>query len=162
MIPPPEIIDAISDLPTKAQRGVRYTKREQWHVTVKFLGETNTAEAFTALAQLDGQATDATIGPAVTLLGTRIVMLPVAGLEALAAATTEAFADVGEPQPERDFQGHLTIARLKGAPLRDPSTVSVIGTPIDLTFRASTIALIKTELAPEGATHTLLAEKQLT
>lgn len=161
VVPPPEVIDLIADLPTRALRGVRYTKRDQWHVTIKFLGQVETADALHALDQVEASTTQVTLGPAVTLLGTRIVILPAVGLDDLAEATATAFDGVGEPQPPRDFAGHLTLARLKGAPLRDPRLVSVLGAPISATFSAATLTLIKTELKPEGATHTIVAEKAL-
>lgn len=161
VIPPDEVISTIGDLPTRALRGVRYTRRQQWHFTIKFLGQTEVAEAFTALAQLDAPQAEVTLGPKVELLGTRIVMVPATGLEELATATNAAFDGVGEPQEPRDFAGHITIARLKGAPLRDPSVVSVLGAPISTTFTASSIALIKTELEDDGAVHTIMAEKSL-
>lgn len=158
VVPPPEVIDAIDNLPTRAQRGVRYTKRDRWHVTLKFLGPTNPNEAVAALAELEAAAADVVLGPAVSLLGSRILMIPVAGLEDLAAATAAALADVGEPQPERDFTGHLTLARLKGAPLRDPSTIAVLGAPIEASFHAASLVLFETTIAPEGSTRTRVAE----
>ena len=151
----------IADLPTKALRGVRYTKRSQWHITIKFLGKTDTAAALLALAQLETPTAQVTLGPAVSLLGKRVVMLPAAGLDDLAIATASAFAEVGEPQPDREFNGHLTLARLKGAPLRDPSLVSVLGAPISATFSATSLELVKTELSDEAVTHTVVAERSL-
>lgn len=161
VIPPADVISAISDLPTRALRGVRYTRREQWHFTIRFLGDTEVADALTALAELNSPPAEVTLGPKVELLGTRIVMIPASGLEELASATQAAFEGVGEPQEPRDFSGHITIARLKGAPLRDPSVVSVIGEPVATSFTASSIVLIKAELEPDGAVHTIVAEKSL-
>ena len=160
-MPPPEIIDAIDLLPTRPQRGVRFTRRTQWHITVKFLGKTNTDDALRALADMDARATEATLGPEVVLLGSRVVMIPVAGLDDLANAVNTAFSGVGEDQDARDFVGHVTLARLKGAPLRDPGLVSVLGAPMTASFGVHTLALIKTEVGPEGTVHTQLAEKVL-
>jgi 2'-5' RNA ligase len=111
VLPPAEIIDAIGDLPTKAQRGVRYTKRDQWHITVKFLGASDPDAAVSALADLEAPVAKATLGPAVSMLGARVLMIPVSGLDDLAAVSSAAFAGVGEPQPDREFSGHLTLAR---------------------------------------------------
>lgn len=158
--PPPEVIDVISDLPTRPLRGVSFTRRNQWHVTVRFLGDCARHDALEALESLQAPAADVTIGPEVTLLGDRIVMVPVAGLDPVAAAVAEQFADVGEPS-DRAFAGHLTLARLKGRPLRDPSMVSVIGAPISSTWAAESIELWKSELAADGATHTLVATQTL-
>jgi 2'-5' RNA ligase len=161
VLPPPEVIDAIGDLTTKAQRGVRYTKRDQWHITVRFLGVSDADAAVTALADMEAPAADATLGPAVSLLGPRVLMIPVSGLDDLAAACSAAFAGVGEPQPDREFSGHLTLARLKGAPLRDPTVVPLLGAPISATFRASSVVLVQTEVTPDGTDRTVIAEKAL-
>ena len=37
--PPDEVLDLIADLPRRAQAGLRWTTRDQWHVTLRFLGE---------------------------------------------------------------------------------------------------------------------------
>lgn len=158
--PPPEVIDIVSDLPTKPLRGVRYTRRDQWHITLRFLGDVERNDALAALAQLHAPTATATLGPSVQLLGTRVVMVPASGLDEVATAVGETFADVGEPN-ERDFAGHLTLARLKGRPLRDPSLVSVLDAAISATFFVDTVELWKSELSNDGATHTLVASQEL-
>lgn len=158
--PPPEVIDVISDLPTKPLRGVSYTKRKQWHVTMRFLGDCQRHEALQALELLQAPSADATLGPAVTLLGQRVVMIPASGLDGVAAEVARTFAHVGEPT-ERDFDGHLTLARLKARPLRDPSMVSVLGAPISTTWHVDSIDLWKSEVTQEGAVHTLVATQNL-
>jgi len=158
--PPPPVIDVISDLPTKALRGVRFTKRKQWHVTLRYLGDCERNDALQALAGLQAPAADVTLGPEVALLGNRVVMLPAAGLDLTAAAIDAAFGDVGD-ESEREFVGHLTIARLKGRPLRDPSLVSVLGAPISAQWHADTVDLWKTEVTQDGAEHTLVATQDL-
>jgi 2'-5' RNA ligase len=158
--PPPEVIDTIDSLPTRAQRGVRYTRRERWHITVRFLGEADPEAALAALGDLDASAANVVLGPEVSLLGPRVLIIPAAGLEELAADSATAFDGIGEPL-DREFNGHLTLARLKGAPLRDPSMISVLGAPISATFLATSLMLFETGSTPEGATHTVIAEKPL-
>jgi len=159
--PPAEVIEAVADLPTRALRGVRYTKQSQWHITVRFLGETDRNTALAALETLTAPSTHVTLGPEVTLLGERVVMIPAQGLDEVARIVAQDFADVGEPS-DRAFAGHLTLARLKGRPLRDPSLVSVLGESISATFPVDTIELWKTELSPGGAEYTLVATQDLT
>lgn len=158
--PPPEVIDLISDLPTEPLRGVRYTRRNQWHISLRFLGDVERHLALEALAVLAADAPTVTLGPDVTLLGTRVVILPAHGLDPLAAIVGECFDGLGEPV-ERDYEGHLTLARLKGRPLRDPSIVSVLGAPMSATFQVATLDLWKSEITDEGATHTLVASQEL-
>jgi len=157
---PPEIIDIVSDLPTRALRGVRFTRRKQWHITMRFLGDCQRHEALAALEALQAPAGQVTLGPEVTILGTRVVIVPAAGLDATAVAVDDAFAGIGE-ETDREFVGHLTLARLKGRPLRDPSMVSVLGAPISATWQAETIDLWKSEVTEDGAEHTLVATQHL-
>lgn len=158
--PPPEIVDIVSDLPTKAVRGVRYTRRKQWHISVRFLGDVARHDALDAFSNVAASAAAVTLGPQVALLGTRIVMVPVAGLDALAEVVDSCFSDVGEAR-QHPFAAHLTLARLKGRPLKDPSLVTVLGAPLSATFRAEEVALWKSEMTGDGAQHTLVATQEL-
>jgi len=159
--PPSDVINAISDLPTRALRGVKYTRRNQWHIQIRYLGDVERHHALGALSEMQGKATDVALGPQVELLANRIVMLRAEGLDALAETVAASFSDVGEPT-ERDFFGHLTLARLKGRPLRDPSLVSVLGAPISVQFPVDTIDLWKTEAGQGGTVNTLVATQELT
>ncbi len=161
VLPPTEIIETIDALPTKAQRGVRYTKRDHWHIALQWLGTAKSADALDALAEMDASAADVTLGPEVSLLGNRVVIIPVAGLDNMAAAAAVSFGDVGEPRPGREFTGHLTIARLKGAPLRDPSLVPILGAAISAEFRASTVVVVSTEMTADGVDRRVIGEKTL-
>lgn len=159
--PPADVLRAIDDLPTRAQRGVRYTRRDQWHITVLFLGDADPTEATEALDGLAASPAEVTLGPAVTLLGTRVLIVPASGLEELAASTATAFAGIGEQQDDRDYLGHLTLARLKGAPLRDPATVSVLGAPVDERFMATRLTLFTSEPGPDESSHAIVSERGL-
>lgn len=158
--PPPEVIGLISDLPTEPLRGVRYTRRKQWHVSLRFLGDVERDDALEAFAGFGAPAATITLGDQVELLGTRIVIVPVQGLDATAEAIDASFHHLGEPR-EHAYQAHLTLARLKGRPLRDPSLVSVLGAPISATFQVDEVGLWKSEITDEGAVHTLVATQEL-
>lgn len=158
--PPPQIIDVISDLPTRALRGVRFTRRAQWHISLRFLGDVERHHALNALEQVHAPQATVTLGPEVTLLGTRVVVVPALGLDDLAATVNTCFDGVGEPV-EREYKGHLTLARLKGRPLRDPSLVSVLGAPVSATFTAESVELWKSTLEDTGSTYTLVASQEL-
>lgn len=157
---PSNVADLIAELPTRALRGVSYTKRSQWHITVRFLGNADRAEAIAALGSIEAPAAKVELGPRVALLGDRVVMVAASGLDAVAVAVDDAFDGVGEPS-ERTFVGHVTLARLKGVPLRDPSRVSVLGASISTTFTADSISLFASELGAQGAQHALVAQQRL-
>ena len=100
---------------------VRYTTRDQWHVTLRFLGNADIDEASAALQRVDAPAVEVSMGPRVERLGRTVAMVPCAGLDGVAAAVWEATAGMDHPLEARPFLGHLTIARMKNA-RRCPAT----------------------------------------
>jgi 2'-5' RNA ligase len=89
-------------------------------------------------------------------LGRSTVVVPVAGLDQLAAATIEATAEVGVPPDPRPFTGHLTIARLKGR-----AACGVAGQPFRATFPVREIHLVRSHLDSSGARYEVVASRQL-
>lgn len=111
--------------------GLRWTTAEQWHVNLRFLGDADELAAREAFARIgvDDPPT-AVLGPVTGRFGRRVLHVPVAGLEGLAAATVDATAHVGLPPDPRPFAGHVTLARAKerrGADLRPLAGVPVAG-----------------------------------
>lgn len=157
VIPPPGVLDAVAALERRAEPGVRYTTREQWHVTLRFLGRADLDDAVGAFGRIAAAPARAALGPAVARLGRSTVVVPVAGLDALARATVAATADVGEPPDPRPFTGHLTVARLKGRP-----ACGVAGRPFRDGFEVGEVHLVRSHLDSSGARYELLATRQLT
>jgi RNA 2',3'-cyclic 3'-phosphodiesterase len=154
--PPPTVLDAIEALPRPAEPGVRYTTRDQWHVTLRFLGACDVHDARAAFATTDGGTTLAELGPAVARLGRSVVVVPVRGLEVLAAAVVAATGGVGEPPDPRPFAGHLTIARLKDRP-----ACRIAGHRIQAGFSVRELHLVRSDLHPHGARYTTIATRPL-
>jgi 2'-5' RNA ligase len=154
--PPDDVLDTIAALDRPPDPGVRYTTRDQWHVTLRFLGTCDLDAATAAFARIDGAAAVAQLGPAVARLGRSAVVVPVAGLDALAAAVMTATAGVGEPPDPRPFTGHLTIARLRHRP-----ACRVAGQPVRATFPVAELHLVRSELHPRGARYTTIAHCRL-
>jgi RNA 2',3'-cyclic 3'-phosphodiesterase len=134
--------------------GLRWTTEDQWHVTLRFLGEMDTAgeEALRArLAGIAGEvsAVEATAGPRPRSLGPGVWVLPVAGLGDLAAPIAAATPDLGQPPPRRRYRGHLTLARarrpglLRGLP-EDPLTDA---------WTVNDITLVRSHLGSTGARY---------
>jgi 2'-5' RNA ligase len=112
--PPNDVLDVIGALPRPHLPGVRWTARDQWHVTLRFLGEVEDASAARdALHDVELDGVMATIGPRAAMLGRGVVQLPVGGLDDLAATVISATSSVGRPPEARPFRGHLTLARTK-------------------------------------------------
>jgi 2'-5' RNA ligase len=156
VVPPAAVLDAVAALDRPDELGVRYTTRDQWHVTLRFLGTADVEEAARAFGRISAASAWAVLGPAVARLGRSTVVVPVAGLDGLAAAVRRATATIGEPPEPRPFAGHLTIARLRHRP-----ACGVAGQRISAAFDVSEIHLVRSHLEPTGARYEVVAARQL-
>jgi 2'-5' RNA ligase len=135
---------------------VRWVPAEQWHITLRFLGEADEDAATRALQALRAApAAVAVVGPRVSRLGRAVVCLPVTGLDRLATEVAVATAQVGEP-PDGRFSGHLTLARL-----RRRAACGVTGTAFHATFTVDNVALVRSTPGAEGAHHELVTQVAL-
>ena len=146
--PPEEVVAELTRLRRKDQRGVRFVAPENWHITLRFLGDADPDAVISALDGLAFDATRATVGPAVDVLAERALVLPVSGLEHLAADLAERTAHLGEP-PRQRFVGHLTLARMKPR----ATMPSALGALYRASFDVDEIALVQSRLEPDGARY---------
>ena len=126
---------------------LRWTKPERLHITLRFLGQCDEAEATAALHRVSFAPITVTLGPTLKRLGRGVIMLPASGVDGLAASVTEATDHIGLPPPKRRFTGHMTVARFR----RDPPSGQwpPEGLPtLDASFTASDMALVRVE--PSG------------
>lgn len=147
--PPDHVIEDVRSLRRKDQRGVRFLDPEMWHITLRFLGDAAVDDVVDALDGLDEPSVPARLGPGVDVLSGRSLIVPVHGLDELAAAVAQRTADIGEP-PRARFLGHLTIARLKPRVEMPPA----FGAFIESAFVVDEIALVSSRLNAEGARYT--------
>ena len=138
--PPADVLDAIEALPRAV--GTRWTLREQWHVTLLFIGEVEDARPWIDRLQ-DVAAKFAprtvTLGPKTKMLGRENLVIPAAGLDDVAAA----FGN-------DTFRGHLTLSRHATRPLA--------GVPFEASWHASEIALIRSHLGGGPARYETIAD----
>lgn len=138
--PPPSVLEVLRSLERPPVPGVRWTTEDQWHVTLRFLGEVGDPSS---VPPLDGlPAATAVLGPATERLGRTLLVVPVAGLDELAAAV---------PVPSaRSFAGHLTLARA-----RRGSTIprSLVGAPVAASWPVGDVALVRSTTLPSGAVY---------
>jgi 2'-5' RNA ligase len=156
--PPDEVLDALEELPRPKVVGCRWTNRDQWHVTLRFLGEMPDDALPELVSAIDGiglAPVAATTGPVVELLNPRIVSVPVSGLEALGPAVISATAAFGRPPEDRRFRGHITLARLKGVRKRDLG--AGIGAAIAGTWSVGDVHVVRSFLSPKGARYESVA-----
>jgi len=152
--PPEHVLDQLAELAHPDAPGVRWTTRDQWHVTLRFLGNVDDPEpVITAVrdAVHSLSAVEVALGPRAGMLGRGVVQLPVSGLDEVARAVIAATADVGDPPDRRGFKGHLTLARTNGHRL-DLSSLHVAASwPVDQ------VELIRSRLGRGPATYETLA-----
>jgi RNA 2',3'-cyclic 3'-phosphodiesterase len=167
--PDDRTVQRLSALDLSAVPDLRAVPPEQWHITVRFLGEVADHLVPTLLAALGRAATRArqpvrcTIGPATAWFrGARVLQIPVAGLDEIAAAvrreTVRIVPDIGGA----GFAGHLTVARARSRRPLDPATRdAVAGCAITAEFAVPDLALVASALSPEGPRYSTLARLPL-
>ena len=147
----------------QAEPSLRWLPREQWHLTVQFLGPVDDAEE---LSEAIGRAVAGIVPFPVQLTGggafpspRRAAVLWIGvgepePLVALADAVTSATAELGHRAEERAYHPHLTVARTA-------RPRSVIGLVEQLgavgpgpAWTVADVALVASDTHPEGAVHT--------
>lgn len=146
--PTDEVIEELRALPRKDRRGVRFVDPENWHVTLRFLGEADPDEAIASLEGIAAPARSARLGPGVDVLSERALVVPVRGVDDLATEVTSRTEHLGE-LPRRHFHGHLTLARLK----RGTHMPAALGMYVEAEFQVDHVALVQSRLRPEGARY---------
>ena len=154
MWPPDDVLDAIAGVPRPSMSGVRWTTRDQWHVTLRFLGDAGVDDTRAALDDVSASRTEALLGPTVKRLGSGVLCLPVGGLAELAAAVQQTTAAIGKPPEHRRFRGHVTLARLTGPPPK-------IDAEISCSWPVATFALVRSHLGSGPARYETIAEWEL-
>jgi RNA 2',3'-cyclic 3'-phosphodiesterase len=142
--PPAHVVSLLRSLDRPHRRELRWTTEDQWHVTLRFLGEADPEPVAAVLREaLTGLgARDVVLGPVTRRLGRSVLMVPVAGLDEVAAAV---------PFPaDKPFTGHLTLARARQ---RASIPTALAGAPVSAGWRVDSVALVGSTLAPGGAVY---------
>jgi RNA 2',3'-cyclic 3'-phosphodiesterase len=164
---PSDVTELVRDLPRPDLASLRWTTEDQWHITLRFLGEVEEPSAVTeALKEVPAALRDAGTDEVEAYLGAvtawfrgrRILHVPVAGLEELARTVASATASWGEGSEEPPFAGHLTLARVRR---NGTGPANLAGTPISAEWRVDEILLMSSTLAPGGSRYGLVAQVPL-
>ncbi len=159
----------------KEKDKVGWVKKENLHLTLKFLGETPLEKLDALKRNLAANLNDSKIfstslsgaGAFPNLNRARVIWIGVSEgkekLTELAQKIEEATRPLGFPAEERAFSAHLTIGRVKDSRLTEPLLAKVRA----CTFEAqgiivSEVVLYQSELAPGGAVYMPLARFELT
>lgn len=154
-------------------RNVRWARREQFHLTLRFLGAVEAARVEVLVEAI--RAACAGFGalhlraerigcfpergyPRVVWVGVRDQAEQLPRLQQVVQAATEGFTT--EPKEAR-FTGHLTLARIKG--IKHPEAEALSQAAAGMADRAfgqwtaCQIELMRSELLPQGAQHSVIA-----
>ena len=148
--------------------GVKWVRPESIHLTLKFLGNTATADTDKIVEAMTQAARDC---PVVALAAKGIGVFPDvsrprviwAGLSGeieilanLQQTLDDQLADLGFPRETRAFKSHLTLGRVKGkiASGRMRTAIDELKTFESESFEVNQVILFKSELRPTGAVYT--------
>lgn len=147
--PPDDVLDVIRAIPRPEVPGLRWTRPDHWHVTLRFLGSVPdidpVVEALSGSVAGRAPATEAVLGPAVDRFGRRVLQVPVAGVEALAGAVVASTSGIGRPPDDRPFHGHVTLARVSERASVDLRPLT--GAPVSARWEVDQVALVRTDLS---------------
>jgi len=149
--PPADVRAALAAVvgPEPPPDGVRLVPPDQFHVTLRFLGSIDRAEAvIEALAAADLASASAIGGPSVERVGQQAAVVPIDGLDELAAAVVAVTVELGQPPSERPFRGHITLARSKRGEFG-----GLIGRPVTVSWPVTSIRVVRSHLRPDGAEY---------
>jgi 2'-5' RNA ligase len=154
---------------------IRWVRKEGIHLTVKFLGDIDREDvekirgameratrAFSPFS-LQGEG----VGVFPDLKRPRVAWAGVSGdgevLRALQRDLESQLSSLGFPKEKRPFKGHLTLGRVKGrldrTKLRE--ALEALGGFRTESFMAQSIVLFQSDLRPDGAVYSRLAEVPL-
>lgn len=145
--------------------GGRWTTSDQWHVTLRFLGEVAEADLVEVVDAVRSAAArhspvTAVLGPVTSQLEGRILHAPVTGLDDLAADVIAATAALGDAPPEeRGFQGHLTLARVRRRQARSAPPVlppPLVGRPLAGSWTVEELTLVASDRRPGGSSYSVI------
>ncbi|MEM9514731.1 MAG: RNA 2',3'-cyclic phosphodiesterase [Actinomycetota bacterium] len=150
--PPDHVLDALGDLPQPRDQGVRWVDREKRHITLRFFRDADADALIDVLDHAELPSATALLGPSIDVLSERSLVIPVRGVDELAAVVGQATRR--EEAPKRRFYGHLTMARLarRARPQRS------VGIRVSTSFAVNRVALVHSDLRPDGAVYATLAE----
>ena len=147
---------------------VKWVRPQNIHLTLKFLGDTDTAQTARILAAMTFAAKDCpgvsltakNIGVFPDLKRPRVVWVGVNGqleiLKNLQGTLDGHLADLNFPEDRRSFSAHLTLGRVKGKIVSTRLKTAIEGLKgfESELFEVDRIVLFKSELRPTGAVYT--------
>lgn len=150
--PPQEVVSVLEELHRKDQVGARFVRPENWHVTLRFLGDADPNDVAAGLGDAQLGPTTIELGPAVDIGSERVLFVPARGADDLAAEVVRSTRGLGDEPIRARFLGHVTIARLK----KRANMPRALGELVSASWRPSEIALVDSHLRPDGPRYDTL------
>jgi 2'-5' RNA ligase len=157
--PPPAVLDTLERVERPVLQAGRWTHRNTWHLTLRFVGEVGDEDAGRLIAAARRAAAScavpvAELGPVTALLNPGVLVAPVAGLDAVATAVIRATAAIGTPPGPRPFAGRITLARARG---RGRLPRDVAGRAVGARWAVEELAVVRSHLGDDRARYERLA-----
>ena len=164
--PPATIIETLASIERDPDLRARWTRPDQWHITLRFVGKIKPGELDALTAAIDCAAAgarpaEAVLGPRTECFGRHILHVPVAGLDDLAAAVIAETAEFGASLKDEPFAGHLTLARTRrsrGGRPRGADLRRLAGAPVGGRWPVREICLVRSQPDPGGIRYEVIHE----
>ncbi len=174
---PADVRDAVQQASTELRRSLRdariaWARPEQFHLTLKFLGNVDAERVLALISGLHAACAGfaplklraANLGFFPSARSPRVIWVGVDDqdqlLARLQASIETALQDFSAEKPNSHFQGHLTLGRVKDIRRHDADTLSAgaaaLKSRVFGEWQAETVDLMRSELSPQGARHTLV------
>ena len=154
---------------------IRWVRKEGIHLTLKFLGDIDRDDVERIRAAIERATKRFSpfalrgegIGVFPDLRRPRVVWVGVTedveALRALQRDLESQLDKLGFPKEKRSFKGHLTVGRVKGRldPTRLSEALKGLGEFRTESFTAQSVVLFQSDLRPDGAVYSRLAEVSL-
>jgi len=157
------VLDALDELVAAARRrGFKWTRRDQWHVTIQYFGRVDDADAL--VGALAGAVADVP-APRVQLRGAggfpsarraSVFWLGVAEpepLTAVHAAVMEAAGGFVRPRDRAGYVPHLTLARMSSPKKVTDEEDAFATVAVGPSWTCEEITLLESETRREGAVY---------
>lgn len=169
--PPAAVLDAVERLFRRGtDRRFRWTRRDQWHITLQFFGRVRDTAAFTEVL---GEVFAGQAAVPLRLRGAgafpkparaEVLWLGVEDSDRLAQLHERLCAAAGAFLARRDrvaFLPHLTVARLRRPTDLRPDVEALRDVAVGPVWLADVVTLFESDTRPDGAVHVPVARYPL-
>ena len=150
---PDHACEALEELHRKDQVGARFIPPDNWHITLRFLGDADPNDVAARLARVDFASTTVRLGPAVDIGGERTLFVPASGTSELTAQVNDATSGLGSEPVRKTHLGHVTLARIK----KRANMPRALGSLVEASWEPTEVALVQSTLHPDGSRYDTLA-----